>query len=69
MTCDFMPFPTVFHLYLDDGQMIMKGVCNATLFMIEKIPASSKARTQDRKIRRPVLNLLPLSYIPGSKVR
>ena len=33
MTCDFMSFLTVFHLYKDNGWMIMKGVCNVILMI------------------------------------
>ena len=32
MTCDFMSFSTVFQSYQDDGQIIMKAVCNETRF-------------------------------------
>ena len=28
MTYNFTSFSTVFQLYQDDGQMIMKGLCN-----------------------------------------
>ena len=54
------PFSIFYQLYQDDrgcrggGGVIMKG----TLFMIEKISISGKARTQDHKISRPEINLL-----------
>ena len=33
----FTSFSTVFQSYQDDEQMIMKGLCNGTLVMVEKI--------------------------------
>ena len=37
MTCDFTPFSTVLQSYQDDERLIMKGLCNGTPFMVEKI--------------------------------
>ena len=37
MTCDFTSFSTVFRSYQDDGNLIMKAVCNGTMFTVEKI--------------------------------
>ena len=37
MACDFTSFSTVFQSYQDNGYMIMKAVCNVTLFTVEKI--------------------------------
>ena len=47
MTCHFMPFSTVFRSYQDDERMILKAVCNGTLFTVEKIlpGAGLKLRT------------------------
>ena len=36
MTCDFTSFLTVFQSYQDDVWMIMKAVCNGTLFRVEE---------------------------------
>ena len=36
MTCDFTSFSTVFQSYEDDGQMIMKGLCNGSPFTAER---------------------------------
>ena len=36
MNCNFSSFLTVFQSYQDDGQMIMKALCNGTPFMVEK---------------------------------
>ena len=48
MACDFTSFSTVFQSYQDDGRMIMKGLCNGTLFTIEKMLAIGGARTHNR---------------------
>ena len=37
MTCNFTSFSTVFLSDHDDGQMIIKAVCNGTSFMVETI--------------------------------
>ena len=37
MTCDFTSFSTVFQSYQDDGRLIMKAMCNGTLFTVKKI--------------------------------
>ena len=41
MICDLTSFSTVFQSYQDDGQMIMKGLCNGILFTAEKISPRS----------------------------
>ena len=43
-TCDFTSHSTVFQSYQDRGRVIMKGVCNETMFTIEKISASCGTR-------------------------
>ena len=42
--CDFTSFSIVFQSYQDDGQMMMKAVCNGTPFTVEKI--SSQVRIE-----------------------
>ena len=37
MNCDFTSFLTVFQSYQDDVRIIMKGLCNGTPYMVEKI--------------------------------
>ena len=37
MTCDFTSYLKVFQSYLDNGWVIMGGLCNGTLFAAEKI--------------------------------
>ena len=44
----FYFFLTLFQSYQDDGRVIMKAVCNGTSFTIEKIPATTGARTWNR---------------------
>ena len=34
MTCDFTSFSTAFQLSQDDGWVIIKAVCNVTLFTV-----------------------------------
>ena len=58
LTWDFTSFLTLFQSYPDDVWMIMKTVCNGTLFMIGKISASSRAGTWDLQHSRPALNIL-----------
>ena len=36
MTCDFTSFLTVFRSYRDNERVVMKVVCNETLFTIKK---------------------------------
>ena len=37
MTCDLTSYSTVFQSYQDNERLIMKGLCNGTLFTVEKI--------------------------------
>ena len=41
--CNFVSFLSVFQSYQDNS----KAVCNWTLYMIEKIPASTGVQTRD----------------------
>ena len=58
MTCHFTSFSTVFQSYQDNGQMIMKAVCNGTPFMIEKISPQVGLEPGTARSVRPALNLL-----------
>ena len=48
ITSDFTSFSTVFQSYQDDAWMIMKAVCNGTLFMVEKISPQWRIELRDR---------------------
>ena len=48
MTCDLTFFSIVFQSYQDDERVIMKAVCNGTLFTVRKISTSSGAQFLDR---------------------
>ena len=57
MTCNFTSFSTVFQSNQYDERAIMKGVAQRNPFATEKVSTSGGARTRDRGISRPALNL------------